>query len=237
MGFNRPGRRGNPPAAQAHCRSRRRRTVVRTLEPKSVGIAIARNRAERIEPTDSASARPGRAIFGGGVRSRLKIPVAFWLLLAPVACGGPTLSDGVYRDDGLRFRIGTLPHSYSRLSVDGIDLAYRDSNARATIAVNARCGKDADDVPLTSLTHHLFLQFTDIDVSDQREFTMDGRAALRTEAVAKLDGVAQHFVVVVLKKNGCVYDFMLITPPDSAAASVRTFDAFVSGFSTVRKAR
>ncbi len=174
------------------------------------------------------------------MRLLLKIPLVLLLTLTPAGCGGPALSDGVYREEGTRFRIGTLPPDFARLGVDGVDLAYRDDRAQATIAINARCGKDADDVPLTALTHHLFLHFTDISMLDQREFTMDGRAALRTEAIAKLDGVAQHFVVVVLKKNGCVYDFMLITPPGSAGSesseqSVRVFDRFVADFRTTGK--
>ena len=58
---------------------------------------------------------------------------------------------------------------------------------------------------------------------------LDGREALETQMVAKLDGVEKHFHVVVLKKDGCVYDFLQIAgerqDPDA-------FRHFVSGFSS-----
>jgi hypothetical protein len=42
-----------------------------------------------------------------------------------------------------------------------------------------------------------------------------------------------HFVVFVLKKNGCVYDFAQITPPNPSRESRDQFIRFVQGFSTI----
>lgn len=111
-------------------------------------------------------------------------------------------------------------------------VAYRDDDSAATIAVNGRCGKDADDVPLEALTQHLFLEFTDRKLLDQQHLTLDARAALRTEMVADLDGVPKHYVVYVLKKNGCVYDFMHIASLNSSDEQRAAFDRFVRGFHT-----
>jgi hypothetical protein len=98
------------------------------------------------------------------------------------------------------------------------------------VAVNGRCGVDGDDVPLASLTQHLFLQFTERELKAQSELNLDGRAALRTELTGKLDGVPKLFVVYVLKKDGCVYDFWRISEP--AAADTAAFEGFVRGFAT-----
>lgn len=176
-----------------------------------------------------------RAIFAHYVRISIRRLGIVSLFLLPPACASPQLAGGVFHDHGTAFRIGVLTPDYHRLEVDGVDLAYRDDLAMSTIAVNARCGKDADDVPLSSLTQHLFLHFTEREIRDQKEFTLNGRAALRTELSAKLDGVLQHFVMVVLKKNGCVYDFMLIAHPDHPEPSASVFDQFVAGFQTVDK--
>ena len=40
------------------------------------------------------------------------------------------------------------------------------------------------------------------------------------------------FVIVVLKKDGCVYDFVWIAPPAAAPAAEQSFDRFVGGFTT-----
>ena len=118
-----------------------------------------------------------------------------------------------------------------RIEATGVLLAFRDDGALATVALNGRCGLDGDDVPLEALTHHLFLQFTDRELVSQNRIDLDGREALRTEIIAELDGVKKHYVVYVLKKDGCVYDFVYVSP--GAKAGEAAFERFVRGFGTL----
>lgn len=152
--------------------------------------------------------------------------------LVLIACGGPTLEGSVYRGDELSFRVGPRPPAWRGIEVDGALLSFRDDAAAATIAVNGRCGVDGDDVPLRALTQHLFLNFTDRELSSQEEQTLDGRDALRSELLAELDGVPRRFVVYVLKKDGCVYDFVWIGPIENSERAIGEFERFVLGFST-----
>lgn len=149
-----------------------------------------------------------------------------------VSCASSSFDGRVYRNDALAFRIGPQPSAWREIQVEGALLAFRDDVDRATIAVNGRCGVDGDDVPLPALTHHLFLHFTERRVLHQKTLTLDGREALRTDLSAKLDGVPRHFLVYVLKKDGCVYDFMWIGSPASQASARADFESFVLGFST-----
>jgi len=152
--------------------------------------------------------------------------VGLWL----AACASSGFDGHVYKDDEVHFRVGPVPSSWRRLDVDDTRLAFRDDSANATVAVNGRCGLDGDDVPLASLTQHLFLQFTDRKLLSQDKLSLDGREALRTEMIAALDGVTKHYLVYVLKKDGCVYDFWRIGEPSDADGGV--FEAFVRGFAT-----
>lgn len=147
-----------------------------------------------------------------------------------LACG-PKFDGQVYNNGQLRFRVGPVPADWRAIEVDQALLAYRGDQEGETIAVGGRCHKDGDDVPLTSLTHHLFLHFTERSMISQRSLTLDGREALRTEMTASLDGVSKHYVVYVLKKDGCVYDFMRIS--DSSNDDPGRFDSFVGGFQTM----
>jgi hypothetical protein len=149
-----------------------------------------------------------------------------------VSCASSSFDGRVYRNDALAFRVGPQPSSWREIHVDGALLAFQDDEDRATVAVNGRCGVDGDDVPLPALTHHLFLQFTERQILDQKLLTLDGREALRTELLAKLDGVPRHFLVYVLKKDGCVYDFMWIGSSESQGPARSDFEGFVRGFST-----
>ena len=155
---------------------------------------------------------------------------AITFLLA--ACAGPNFDGRVYRNEELAFRVGPVPPGWRPIEVSEALLAFRDDTHGATIAINGRCGKDGDDVPLQALTHHLFLHFTDRDVVSQEVLPMDGRDAMRTEIVAELDGVPKRFTVYVLKKDGCVYDFMHIAEAGASTEGRVEFERFVRGFST-----
>jgi hypothetical protein len=148
-----------------------------------------------------------------------------------VACSGPSFDGQVFRSGDLAFRVGPVPQSWHRIEATGALLAYRDDDAPATVALNGRCGLDGDDVPLEALTHHLFLQFTDRELVSQNRIDLDGREALRTEIIAELDGVKKHYVVYVLKKDGCVYDFVYVSPGSDGGKAA--FERFVRGFGTL----
>jgi hypothetical protein len=150
------------------------------------------------------------------------------------ACAPPRFDGTVYRRGPLGFRLGEAPAGWRQVAVSHALVAFRDDAADATIAVNGRCGADGDDVPLASLTQHLFMGFTDRRVLEQKLLAMDGREALRTLLRAKLDGVDKAFAVVVLKKDGCVYDFLYMSRPESFERGAGAFDAFVGGFRTIR---
>ncbi len=160
------------------------------------------------------------------------------LLTLPVllACSGPVLRGDVYRGDGLAFRLGEMPARWRPLSVENARLAFRDETGEATVLVNARCGKDGDDVPLLALTRHLFMTFTERETIEQKTVSMDGREAMHTILRAKLDGVPKMFNVFVLKKDGCVYDFVSISAPHTFETNRAAFENFVGGFHTLAQA-
>jgi hypothetical protein len=154
--------------------------------------------------------------------------------LCVAACGASSFDGTTYRGEGFTFRIPNAPANWRRLDVSHASLAFRDDMADATIAVNGRCKIDGEDVPLSALTQHLFIQFTDREITSQEVVPFDNRQAMHTVLVAKLDGVPKKFDVWVLKKDGCVYDFVYISSPERFEAGVPGFQRFVRGFATVQ---
>jgi len=152
---------------------------------------------------------------------------------ATIGCSRPAFDGRVYRSKELSFRLGPVPPAARRVDASEALVAFRDDQAGSTIAVSARCGQDGDDVPLRSLVQHLFIHFTDRRVIREEEFSLARRAALETELEAALDGVPSHFVVVVLKHDGCVYDFVHVDGGGASTAvqqSRTDFRAMVRGF-------
>jgi hypothetical protein len=162
-------------------------------------------------------------------------PSFCWALVLVPALGCATPFDGrTYYGEGYSFSVPSIPPTWTRIHVSDAALAFDDSANSATIAVNGRCDRDGEDVPLRSLTQHLFIDFTDRDIHSEDVVPFDGREAMRTDVSAKLDGVERHLVVWVMKKDKCVYDLMYLARPDRFAAGVGTFDAWVKGFSARR---
>jgi hypothetical protein len=72
--------------------------------------------------------------------------------------------------------------------------------------------------------------FTDRQTVSQSRGTLDGREALRTQLAARLDGVPVELVLVVMKKDGCVYDFTYLSPVGRLAERVAAFDRLLADF-------
>jgi hypothetical protein len=177
--------------------------------------------------------------MGAAIRLPAKFRSIGWFLILALAlglvgCTGASFNGSVYHGSGYAFRVPQPPASWKRIDVDGKALSFVDEANGALIAASGRCKVDGEDVPLRSLVQHLFLQFTEREVVVEEIVPFDGREALHTIILAKLDGVPKQFDVWVLKKDGCVYDLYCIADPADFNNAVGPFREFVQGFATVR---
>ncbi|MCA9609167.1 MAG: hypothetical protein KC619_26380 [Myxococcales bacterium] len=154
------------------------------------------------------------------------------LFLAIGCGGGGTLRGSVYSDAEARYRVGELGAEWEPIDLAQNDLAWRNPSVGAIVQVNATCDP-FQDVPLTSLTNHLLIGFTQRELQSERLIPLDGREALRSHYVASLDGVPRELLFFVLKKDECTYDFALIAPLGRSFEAARpVFERFVGGFTT-----
>lgn len=166
----------------------------------------------------------------------MKRRLATWLFLSLTAMGCATtgtLQNGVYRGEQTSYRIGAVGQGWTAVTVDKQnDLAWHNEAKEAVIHVDSDCDPGLD-IPLTALRSHLMIGFTEREVVDEEVVPMDDREALRTHFTAKLDGVPRDILLQILKKDSCVYDFGLITPPGpSFEEALPDFDRLLAGFTT-----
>jgi hypothetical protein len=166
------------------------------------------------------------------LRLAVILPSILTSMIAAAGCSAGLVGD-TYHGDGFAFRIGALSESWQRVDISHAALAYRDERDGASIVVNARCKVDGEDVPLESLTMHLFLRFTEREILEQKVVPFDRREAMRTVVTAKLDGVPMKFETWVLKKDGCVYDLAFLAPAPRFGRGAEEFERFVLSFATV----
>jgi hypothetical protein len=67
------------------------------------------------------------------------------------------------------------------------------------------------------------------DFVHEETIPFDAREALHTVLRAKLDGVEMQYDIYVLKKDGCVYDFVYVAPPARFADGAPLFEQFATG--------
>jgi hypothetical protein len=149
------------------------------------------------------------------------------LLLLPLlaGCGGARA-----RPEG-GYRVPGVPAPWKKLEVKDNDLAYVIEPTGHAMALNATC-EGHDDPPLDVLTRHLLMGFTERTLRMQDRLEVQGREALRSHYGARMDGVPVELMLLVLKKDGCVYDFSYVAPPALFQQHLRDFDALVAGFRT-----
>lgn len=154
------------------------------------------------------------------------------LAVVSLGCGGSAAGfDGqVYRNGPVAFRIGPVPSGWRQVEVTDAALAFRDDAHGASVLVNARCKKPDDVTPLVALTNQLVMGSTEREVALQEVEPFDGREALRTRMRAKWDGVPMAHEIFVLKRDGCVYDFVYSGAPEAFEAGMPAFEGFVRSF-------
>ena len=152
------------------------------------------------------------------------------LVLAP-SCGGslgPGSFDGaVYRRGPVALSVPPVPRAWRRVEVTDASLAFRDDAQQASILVNGRCFAADSRTPLLALTNHLLMGTTEREFLAQEIEPFDKREALHTKLFAKWDGVRRLVDIFVVSKDGCVYDFVYVGPPDSSEEAVAAFESFV----------
>ena len=163
---------------------------------------------------------------------RLGFPLA--LTFAVLSCSCAAAFDGrTYHGDGFTFRVPPAPSEWRAIDVSHASVAYRDPSSDGIVMVNGRCDRDGEDVPLSALTAHLFMRFSDRETQKEEVFPFDGREAMRTEASAKLDGVPRKFLVWVMKKDRCVYDLIYFAAPEHFDQGSARFDTWAQGFNAL----
>jgi len=146
--------------------------------------------------------------------------MSFLFAMMGCAADPPRLEAGVYRDGPLAFRIGDVPSTWRPVRVEGATLAFRDDPHLASILLDGRCNRKDDDVPLVALTDHLVMGTTGREILSQE--TMD-------------------YDIFVLKKDGCVYDFVYVDPAgdknDERESGKAAFERFSATFHTLAGGR
>ncbi len=148
------------------------------------------------------------------------------LLALLTACGA---SRKARRLEG-RYETGDPGAAWARVRPGGADKAWYSDTLQATIYADSNCATRFDDRPLDALADSVAFGMAVGDPTLSEARTIDGRDALVRRHDGVLDGVQFNLGVAVLKKDDCVYDVLLVSPPGSVDTAWSGFEAVLAGF-------
>lgn len=166
-----------------------------------------------------------RACYSSG-RMRRHVLVFLLVVLAEACAQGERLNQRVVQKGPMTVRLGPWPASWRRVAVEGADLAFRDDSRAGSALFDVHCGQRDGDAPLSVLTGHLIMGTTEREFDSQETISFDAREALHTLLRAKLDGVPLRYDIYVMKKDGCVFNLVYVSSPETFADGARDFERF-----------
>lgn len=168
-------------------------------------------------------------MFLGCRRLSVALVLALWALSSALGCGRVTLEQGVFRDDKVHYRLAEPPAPWREVRLETADAAWLHDGWGASLLVNSHC-EGVQDAPLGSLANELLIGFTERNVLREERLELSRREALEREVSARLDGVPRRLVVLVVKKDGCVYDVVFSSPPANFESAREGYEVLRAGF-------
>ncbi len=135
-----------------------------------------------------------------------------------------------YYEKGMYYRVGILPDGWKRMATQARTISFYNEDYRSSISTDAYCGRSVRDRSIASLTGDIVTALEDRKFSEEEEFMLDGRGAIRQQVEGKVDGVPTVVDLVTLRKDGCVFDFYLVSPKDVPLDATKDFEGFFGAF-------
>lgn len=136
----------------------------------------------------------------------------------------------VFLQYGGFYRVGDLPDGWQRMSSKARAISFYNETYRSSITTDAFCGRSFSDRPLDTLAGELSSVLSDRTTVTTKEFMLDERGALALTVEGTMDGVPIEMNIVVVKKDGCNFDFIAVMPPDAPEQVSHDFEQFYGGF-------
>lgn len=161
----------------------------------------------------------GARIFRHLTKGLLLVAVS---LLVTEGCSHGKVRNGVYLAPEERYRISMPDKRWKRVSGDGADLVLTSREAGASILTSTLCGRYTD-AGLDVLSRNLFLGMRDRRILERGTVALPAGEAERLQVQARLDGTVFRAEAYTLRRDGCIYDFVYLSLPESFDESLPLF--------------
>jgi hypothetical protein len=122
------------------------------------------------------------------------------------------------------------PSGWEPLPSAEADVALRQPGLEAGLMAHGTCEGKTPRRSLPVLVRHLRFGLRDVEGLDQARVEVAGLPGVRSRFTARLDGVPVAVGVVTLQGRGCVYDLVVVAPPERLGAVAGDFERFATSF-------
>ncbi len=141
--------------------------------------------------------------------------------------------DGTYKNSEVKYHVGELEEKWKLLDIERVNLGFYNIENNAIIYVNSKC-KKSSDAPLYVLRTHLLIGFKGKKFQESKKIIYQKREALDSTLIASLDGVKRKIRYLVFKKDGCLYDLVLISPIKYFKENNVDFSKIIKNFKIIK---
>ena len=159
--------------------------------------------------------------------------LAVTAVVVAAGCAGRRIESGVFHSSK-GYRVGLPGDEWGVVDASEADLELRHRTAPVAMLANATCGDGVPAPPLDVLSRHLLMGFRSRAIVEWEDVAVDGRRAAHTVLDGRLAAgdALMRVETYVMKDERCVYDFVLVAPPDSFETWRTAFRELVESFAT-----
>ena len=99
---------------------------------------------------------------------------------------------------------------WKEMDPDKSDYAFLHKRTNSVILLNSTC-KKYEASSLNSLSYDLLAGFDNVKYEKKEEIKIYNRKGYHLKVKGSLDGIETYLLITSVKKNRCLYDFLLIT--------------------------
>ena len=122
------------------------------------------------------------------------------------------------------------PPGWEPIASTNADVALRQPTLGAGLMAHATCDGKTARRTLPVLVRHLRFGLRDVHDLDEAPVEVAGHRGLRSRFTARLDGVLVAVGADTLEERGCVYDLVVVAPPEQLRAAAEDFERFAASF-------
>lgn len=115
-------------------------------------------------------------------------------------------------DKSKEYEVAFSDSLWTSISPDMADLAFLNNGTGSIMTANSQC-KKYEKTTLDQLAENILRGsgIEGLEIVEKNPTTFSEREALKVIAFGKVDGVKTYFTLLTLRKNRCVYDFILVS--------------------------